>query len=67
MKLFDPSLAFYKGNTHAHTTDSDGRATPEECMRQYKAAGYDFLAITDHWHVHGEGNYHGMLIVPGAE
>ncbi|MBR3018189.1 MAG: CehA/McbA family metallohydrolase [Clostridia bacterium] len=67
MKIFDPNLKFYKGNTHAHTTDSDGRATPEECMRQYKAAGYDFLAITDHWHVRGEGNYEGMLIVPGVE
>ena len=67
MKLFDPCLKFYKGNTHTHTTDSDGRVTPEECMRQYKAAGYDFLAITDHWHVRGESNYEGMLIVPGAE
>ena len=67
MKLFDSNLKFYKGNTHAHTTDSDGRVTPEECMRQYKAAGYDFLAITDHWRVRGESNYEGMLIVPGVE
>ena len=67
MKLFDPNLKFYKGNAHTHTTDSDGRATPEECMRQYKAAGYDFLALTDHWHICEESNYQGMLIVPGVE
>lgn len=67
MKLFDPNLKFYKGNTHAHTTDSDGVATPEECIRQYKEAGYDFLALTDHWHVNEAGNYQGMLILPGVE
>ena len=67
MKLFDPALRFYKGNTHTHTTLSDGRVSPEECMRQYKAAGYDFLALTDHWHVGEERSYQGMLIVPGVE
>ena len=67
MKLFDPNLRFYKGNAHTHTTDSDGVVTPEECMRQYKEAGYDFLALTDHWHVSEAGNYQGMLMVPGVE
>lgn len=67
MKLIDPSLKCYKGNTHTHTTDSDGRVSPEECMRQYKAAGYDFLALTDHWHV-GEGQFfQDMLVIPGVE
>ncbi len=67
MKLFDPSLPFYKGNTHAHTTNSDGRVTPDECMRQYKEAGYDFLALTDHWYVGEEKRYQGMLVLPGVE
>ena len=67
MKLFDPSLRFYKGNLHTHTTNSDGRATPEECMRLYKEHGYDFLALTDHWFVEKEQTYQGMLILPGAE
>ncbi len=67
MKLIDPDLKCYKGNTHTHTTRSDGRVSPEECMRQYKAAGYDFLALTDHWRMGDEEDFQGMLIIPGAE
>ena len=67
MKLIDRNLPFFKGNTHAHTRVSDGAVAPEECMRQYKEAGYDFLAITDHWKVGSRGDYHGMLVLPGVE
>ena len=37
-----------RGNLHTHTTVSDGKLTPEECIRLYKEKGYDFLCITDH-------------------
>lgn len=67
MKLFDPGLRFYKGNLHTHTSNSDGRVTPEACMKLYQEAGYDFLALTDHWFVGEERNCHGMLVLPGAE
>lgn len=67
MKLFDPSLRFYKGNLHTHTTNSDGRSTPENSMRLYREHGYDFLALTDHWYVGEEQTYQGMLILPGVE
>ena len=36
---------------HAHTTNSDGEATPEGLADHYARAGFDVLAITDHWHV----------------
>ena len=39
---------WYKGNLHCHTTDSDGRLTPQEVVDLYRSAGYDFLAISDH-------------------
>lgn len=39
---------WYKGNTHAHTLRSDGDSTPEEVVKWYKDAGYNFLFITDH-------------------
>jgi hypothetical protein len=39
---------WYKGNLHTHTTNSDGRFTPEEVVRRYRKAGYRFLALTDH-------------------
>lgn len=40
---------FYKGNLHAHSTESDGARSPEEVAQIYHEAGYDFLAITDHF------------------
>jgi hypothetical protein len=38
-----------KGNLHTHTTKSDGKVEPAEAVRRYAEAGYDFLALTDHW------------------
>ncbi len=40
---------FWRGNLHTHSTRSDGRLPPEEVCRQYAEAGYDFLALTDHF------------------
>ena len=39
-------------NLHSHTVYSDGRAEPEQLIRNYAEAGYHILAITDH------DNYH---------
>ena len=44
-------LAFvngYKGDTHLHTNRSDGEGEPFFVGCAYRAAGYDFIAITDH-------------------
>ena len=43
---------WYRGNLHTHTTASDGALTVDERCAAYRAAGYDFLAITDHQAVH---------------
>ena len=40
---------FWKGNLHTHSTRSDGILSPEEVCRRYRAEGYDFLALTDHF------------------
>lgn len=40
---------FFRGNLHCHSTGSDGRLSPQEVVRVYREAGYDFLAITDHF------------------
>jgi hypothetical protein len=37
-----------KGNTHAHTDNSDGDSSPEVVARWYKAHGYQFLVLSDH-------------------
>ena len=43
---------FWRGNLHTHSTRSDGRRSPEEVCRFYEAAGYDFIALTDHFVEH---------------
>ena len=44
----DWSGRWYKGNTHTHTTNSDGDSKPEYVARWYKENGYDFLVLSDH-------------------
>jgi len=39
---------WFKGNVHTHSTASDGTRTPEQLVKIYREAGYDFLSITDH-------------------
>lgn len=46
---FDQPGRFYRGNTHAHSTRSDGSLTPKEVVDVYRDQGYDFLAVTDHY------------------
>jgi len=46
---FSTSGAFLKGNIHTHSNRSDGALPPEEVARRYRAAGYDFLSLTDHF------------------
>ncbi len=48
MFLFSDSQPFFKANFHCHTTNSDGRLSPDECVKFYKDSGYDILAVTDH-------------------
>ena len=49
LSLFEKSGRFYKGNLHTHSTVSDGHLSVEDVCRVYREAGYDFLAITDHF------------------
>ncbi len=41
-------LTPFKGDTHLHTTESDGLFTPTETVASYYEAGFDYMAITDH-------------------
>jgi len=60
-----------KGNTHTHTTRSDGDATVKRALAAYAEAGYDFLAITDHNRYISRGDLPrvagGPLPIPGCE
>lgn len=61
-----------KGNLHAHTTQSDGRADPQTVIANYAALGHDFLMLSDHEVLTDERQYsqwdnHGLLLIPGIE
>jgi hypothetical protein len=51
---------------HAHTTRSDGELAPEALAAHYARAGYDVLAITDHWR-RTEAAADGLLVIASAE
>ncbi|MBO5416434.1 MAG: PHP domain-containing protein [Clostridia bacterium] len=56
-----------KVGLHCHSTMSDGKKTPEEVAEIYKSAGYDALAITDHWYYNDIPEISGLRIISGAE
>lgn len=39
---------FRRGGLHCHSDRSDGALPPREVVDRYRAAGYDFVAVTDH-------------------
>ena len=49
LSAFTAPGRFWRGNLHTHSTRSDGVLPPEEVCRRYRAEGYDFLALTDHF------------------
>jgi len=51
---------------HAHTTDSDGELSPAFLAAHYRRAGFDVLAITDHWSI-ATTEAPGLVVVPGVE
>ncbi len=58
---------WYKVGLHIHTTESDGAATVEESAAIYKAAGFDAIAVTDHWKYLGEDTVCGLKLISGCE
>ena len=57
-----------RGNLHMHTTRSDGRLSYEDAVARYEQAGYDFIAVTDHWVRSESGTTAGgMLLLSGCE
>ena len=47
--IFDLPGRFWRGNLHTHSNLSDGALSPRETAAVYREAGYDFVAITDHF------------------
>lgn len=65
----------YKGDLHIHSTDSDGHESSVGVIANLKRAGYDFLALTNHYWYHSrekvlgqtEGFPDVITLMPGEE
>lgn len=60
---------WYKGDTHLHTTNSDGVLSQDELISACKKLGLEFMMITDHNHNTVEESYFdgNMLVIQGQE
>ena len=67
MTPFDGEGVWLRCALHAHTTNSDGDLPPDKLVRHYDWAGYDVLAITDHWVRTVERSTRTCLVIPSTE
>ena len=67
MSPFDGEAPWLRCALHAHTTNSDGELAPDMLVRHYEWAGYDVLAITDHWVRTSEKGTRKLLVIPSIE
>lgn len=49
LSAFTAPGTFWRGNLHTHSDLSDGALSVQEVCRRYKAEGYDFISLTDHF------------------
>ena len=66
----DDGYTWLKGNLHAHTTNSDGKATPQERVDLYAEQGYGFLCLADHndiTRIDSLACPDGMVLIQGVE
>ena len=52
---------------HVHSTNSDGELSARGVAQHYARAGYDVVALTDHWHRSVAPSTAGLLVLPGVE
>lgn len=67
---FTPRTHCYKGNLHAHTTNSDGHLTPAQAVWMFRRHGYSFLCLSEHdryTDLRAEFDCPEFIILPGVE
>jgi hypothetical protein len=67
MTPFEGDGVWLRCALHAHTTNSDGEMAPDMLVRHYEWAGFDVLAITDHWVRTVERSTRKLLVIPSTE
>jgi len=63
---FDRDGEWLRCQLHSHTTNSDGEATADGLVEHYVRAGFDVLAITDHWHI-TTAAHDELVLLPSSE
>src|SRR5690242_15181796 len=56
---------WYRGNTHVHTSNSDGNGDPVDVVRWYRSHGYNFLVVTDHEYITDPAPLNALYGRPG--
>lgn len=64
---FDADGVWLKCALHTHSTVSDGDLPPEALLEEYASAGFDVVAITDHWRLTTAPSTPSLLVLPAAE
>ena len=64
---FDTNGLWLRCALHAHTTESDGDLPPDKLVEHYERAGYDVLAITDHWRRTSSPSTDQLLVIASSE
>ena len=62
---YSAGARWFRGNTHAHTSNSDGDSPPDSVARWYRDAGYEFLFITDHERITDPAPLNARFGAPG--
>jgi hypothetical protein len=64
---FDVDGEWLKTALHTHTSATDGELTPEAHVLHHEWAGFDVVAITDHWTLTSVPSTEHILVITGAE
>ena len=73
VSAFAQDVRWFKGQTHAHTINSDGDELPHRVARWYQDHDYNFLVITDHdtitdvTYLDADKNADNFILIPGEE
>ena len=65
--VWDDDGVWLKTALHTHTSDTDGEFPPRAVAEHYEWAGFDVLAITDHWTLTSVPSTEHLLVITGAE
>jgi hypothetical protein len=64
---FQEDGVWLRAALHTHSTESDGQHEPRSLIEDYRDAGFDVVAITDHWRLTRVASPDPLLTIPAAE